>query len=191
MADLSERLQAPVVTTINGRGALPWSHPNRLGMITDLRGVLAYLDRADVLLAIGTRFQVRATAQWTMPRPRWLIHIDADETIFGRSYAPGSGGDRRCHRGPPVPVMRSCSNERDADFLAEGQQIRDRLEERFRHEAGPDYAAIFDTMNEHLDADTVVAADNCMAMGIAGRRLLHVRHPDGRSSQAPEPSGPA
>ena len=177
LAELSERLQAPVVTTINGRGALPWTHPNRLGMITDLAEFNAYLGRADVLLAIGTRFQVRATAQWTMPRPRSLIHIDADETIFGRSYAP----DLAVTADATAALQFLCSavakTERDADFLAEGRQIRERLEERFRSEAGPDYVAMFDAVNEHLDADTVVAADNCMAMGIAGRRLLQVRAP--------------
>lgn len=177
LAELAARLQSPVVTTINGRGALPWSHPNRLGTITDVAEFWPYLERADVLLAIGTRFQVRATAQWTMPPPRWLIHIDADETIFGRSYAPDQAVTADATAALRFLSSTASSTDRDADFLAEGQQLRDRLEERFRHEAGADYAAIFDILNEHLDADTVVAADNCMAMGIAGRRLLHVQAP--------------
>ena len=111
------------------------------------------------------------------PRRARLIHIDADETIFGRSYAPDLAVTADATAALRFLSSTASSTERDADFLAEGQQLRDRLEERFRHEAGPDYVAIFDTVNEHLDADTVVAADNCMAMGIAGRRLLHVQAP--------------
>src|SRR4029453_12267527 len=54
---LAQRLGAPVVTTVNGRGAIPETHALALGNFAQSRGVAAALAAADVTLAIGTRFQ--------------------------------------------------------------------------------------------------------------------------------------
>ena len=61
---MSDLLMAPVATTFMGKGAFPENHPLSLGSI-GMHGNPAanrLIGEADVLLAIGTRFSDRATA---------------------------------------------------------------------------------------------------------------------------------
>jgi acetolactate synthase-1/2/3 large subunit len=83
---LAERLGAPVVTTIEGRGAIPEDHELCLGFRSD-RGRMAELfEDADLLFAVGTRFQNYATRVWNLRLPEQLIHLDADVGVIGRNY---------------------------------------------------------------------------------------------------------
>lgn len=52
---LAERLDAPVVTTVNGRAAIPDSHPLSVGAALRMKAGHALVNDADVLLAIGTK----------------------------------------------------------------------------------------------------------------------------------------
>ncbi|WP_125612096.1 thiamine pyrophosphate-binding protein [Specibacter cremeus] len=54
-AALAELLQAPVVTTLNGKGALPESHPLSLGSDIRLPAAQDLCNDADVLLIIGSK----------------------------------------------------------------------------------------------------------------------------------------
>jgi acetolactate synthase-1/2/3 large subunit len=86
LRELAERLGAPVVTTCNGKGALPDDHPLAVG-VSQGAHAHEYFERADVVLAVGCRFREVSTRGWTLPIGT-LIHIDADPTAFGRSYTP-------------------------------------------------------------------------------------------------------
>ncbi|MFB9165194.1 thiamine pyrophosphate-binding protein [Arthrobacter psychrochitiniphilus] len=55
LAALAEALQAPVVTTLNGKGAVPESHPLALGSDIRLPAAQQLCNRADVLLVIGSK----------------------------------------------------------------------------------------------------------------------------------------
>ncbi len=55
LAALAERLQAPVVTTLNGKATLAESHPLSLGSDIRLPAAQALCDDADVLLIIGSK----------------------------------------------------------------------------------------------------------------------------------------
>lgn len=78
---LAELTGAPVVTTLMARGVFPDSHPQCLGM-PGMHGtvpaVLA-LQEADLLIAIGTRFDDRVTgkAEFFAPEAK-VIHADID-----------------------------------------------------------------------------------------------------------------
>ncbi len=64
LVQMSDLLMAPVATTFMGKGAFPENHPLSLGSI-GMHGNPAanrLLGEADVLLAVGTRFSDRATA---------------------------------------------------------------------------------------------------------------------------------
>ncbi len=64
IVQMSDLLMAPVATTFMGKGAFPETHPLSLGSI-GMHGNPAanrLMGEADVLLAIGTRFSDRATA---------------------------------------------------------------------------------------------------------------------------------
>ncbi len=51
---LAERLHAPVITTCNGKGVLPETHPLSLGAHIRLPGAQARLNQSDALLVIGS-----------------------------------------------------------------------------------------------------------------------------------------
>jgi acetolactate synthase-1/2/3 large subunit len=94
----------PVVTSPNGKGAIPDRHALAFGAI-GRNGAYAANDatrNADVILAIGFSFDDRATSAWldgytlSVP-PSRLIQIDIDPTEIGRNYPAEYGilGDAR------------------------------------------------------------------------------------------------
>ncbi|MFE2771908.1 acetolactate synthase large subunit [Microbacterium resistens] len=81
LKELAESTGAPVVTTLMARGAFPDSHPQHLGM-PGMHGtvpaVLA-LQEADLLLAVGTRFDDRVTGKAALFAPNAkVVHVDID-----------------------------------------------------------------------------------------------------------------
>ncbi|QIG40388.1 acetolactate synthase large subunit [Microbacterium sp. 4R-513] len=78
---LAETTNAPVVTTLMARGAFPDSHPQHLGM-PGMHGtvpaVLA-LQEADLLVALGARFDDRVTGKAALFAPHaQVVHVDID-----------------------------------------------------------------------------------------------------------------
>jgi acetolactate synthase-1/2/3 large subunit len=86
---LAERLEAPVATTIQGKGIFPESHPLWLwpgfGKAAPpfARKIAA---SRDLTLAIGCRFSEVGTASYSLEPPGPLVHVDIDPTVFDRNY---------------------------------------------------------------------------------------------------------
>jgi len=85
---MSDLLMAPVVTTFMGKGAFPENHPLSLGSI-GMHGNPAanrLIGEADVLLAVGTRFSDRATANLDSFAPNAKkIHIEIDNAEINKN----------------------------------------------------------------------------------------------------------
>ncbi|MCK0138497.1 5-guanidino-2-oxopentanoate decarboxylase [Aliiroseovarius sp. F47248L] len=78
LRDLAERLDAPVVQTVNARGVL-YAHPLGVPASPSLGAVRDLIDAADVVLAIGTELgptDYDMYASGTMPKLNTLIRID-------------------------------------------------------------------------------------------------------------------
>jgi acetolactate synthase-1/2/3 large subunit len=95
LAELAERLGAPVFHTLNGKCALPFSHPLAAGLpwhraTSDASNMGPYLSPlfagADGLLVIGCRFSQVSTATWAVRPPASLAQIDIDPGEIGRHY---------------------------------------------------------------------------------------------------------
>jgi len=88
LKQLAETAQMPVVTTLLGIGGFPESHILSFGML-GMHG-MAYanmaVNAADVIIAIGMRFDDRATARVSgfAPHAR-IIHIDIDPAEIGKN----------------------------------------------------------------------------------------------------------
>jgi len=85
---LAETVQIPVVTTLLGIGCFPGSHILSFGWL-GMHG-MAYANMAveacDVLIAVGMRFDDRATAKVSAFAPRAkIIHIDVDPVEIGKN----------------------------------------------------------------------------------------------------------
>ena len=85
---LAESLGIPVVTTLMGKGSFPEDHPLSLGMggMHGRKTANLAITDCDVLLAIGTRFSDRITAnvQHFAPNAK-IIHIDIDPSEIGKN----------------------------------------------------------------------------------------------------------
>jgi acetolactate synthase-1/2/3 large subunit len=78
---LAERLEAPVVTTREGKGAIDDRHPLSVGTMWVNSRLRPVIDAADAVLAVGTRFQGFGLS----PRQR-LVHVDVDPDQIGRNH---------------------------------------------------------------------------------------------------------
>ena len=79
---VAEHLQAPVVTTRQGKGAIDDRHPLAAGSIWVNRRMQPLLDDADVILAVGTHFLGNKLAA-----EKTVVHLDVDVTEIGRHFA--------------------------------------------------------------------------------------------------------
>jgi len=84
---LAEKLRAPIVNTLLGKGAADETHPLHLGML-GMHGT-AYANKAvdgcDLIMAIGARFDDRITGRLdAFCTHAAKIHIDVDEAEFNK-----------------------------------------------------------------------------------------------------------
>ncbi|WP_038047063.1 biosynthetic-type acetolactate synthase large subunit [Thermus caliditerrae] len=84
----AERTGIPVITTLMGLGAFPGNHPLWLGM-PGMHGTVAAnraIHHADVILAIGLRFDDRVTGKVSRfaPHAHTIIHVDIDPAEIGK-----------------------------------------------------------------------------------------------------------
>ncbi len=87
LLEFAETVNAPVVTTLMARGALPDSHKLNLGM-PGMHGVYAAttaIQKADVLVSLGARFDDRVTGSVPDFAPNAkVIHVDVDPAEIGK-----------------------------------------------------------------------------------------------------------
>lgn len=85
---LAELTGIPVVTTLMARGAFPDSHPQQLGM-PGMHGTVAAvgaLQKADLIIALGARFDDRVTGKLSTFAPNaGIIHADIDPAEIGKN----------------------------------------------------------------------------------------------------------
>jgi acetolactate synthase-1/2/3 large subunit len=86
---LAERLQAPVATTMSGRGIVPEDHPLCVGYGFGRSGTAAAwraFRRVKTLLAVGCKYGETATGSYGIETPREHIHIDINPASIGANY---------------------------------------------------------------------------------------------------------
>jgi acetolactate synthase I/II/III large subunit len=115
LKQLAELTGAPVVTTLMARGAFPDSHPQHLGM-PGMHGTVAAvgaLQKADLIVALGARFDDRVTGKLDTFAPEALIvHADIDPAEISKN------------RRADVPIVGDCK-EVIADLTAAVQAEHD------------------------------------------------------------------
>lgn len=87
LRSLAERTATPVTTTLMGRGAFPDGHPLALGMpgMHGTYAAITALQRADLIVAIGVRFDDRVTGDPEHFAPEAaVIHVDVDPAEIGK-----------------------------------------------------------------------------------------------------------
>jgi acetolactate synthase-1/2/3 large subunit len=91
LRELAEAAGIPVVTTLMARGAFPDSHPLALGMpgMHGSYAAVTAMQRADLLVALGSRFDDRVTGQIATFAPKAkVVHVDIDKAEIGKVRQP-------------------------------------------------------------------------------------------------------
>ncbi len=134
LRQLAELLELPVVTTLMARGAFPDDHPLQLGM-PGMHGrwtAVTALQEADLLVALGTRFDDRVTGKLDgfAPHAR-VIHVDIDPAEIGKNRAVDVPivGDAKVVIGQIVEQARKRGDEAKPDTRAWREQLEEWEEE--------------------------------------------------------------
>lgn len=153
LAEVAEFLQAAVITTREGKGAIDDRNPLSVGTMWVNRRLRPVLDAADVVLAVGTRLQ-----GFGFPASTRIVHIDADPNEIGRNakVEVALAGDAKAtlamlnktlvSNGAPKP---SRADERRAQREASREELR---------KIGPQ-AALVDTLRDAIPDHAVVVPD--------------------------------
>jgi acetolactate synthase-1/2/3 large subunit len=161
LREVAEKLGAPVVTTVHGKGAIADDHPLALG---DGWGRLDFFDelfaQADACLAVGTTVDYLTDFQQGAKLPDPFIHVDIDPRVIGRvrSVALGIVGDARL-------VLERLADGLGTDWRGRGWCDVDaaRAHKRMVIEraAGP-VLGLLDAVRAALPRDAMVADDLCL-----------------------------
>ena len=173
---LAEAFDAPVFTSGNGRGSIPEDHALAMGPLTAQPELRETLNGAELVIAVGARFQGGATGNWTLKLPK-LIHIDADPSVVNRNYPADVAviGDAEA----ALSALLAAQNAQpgDPEFLRKAQQRRDEARVAIRTQMGPDHQRIMDAIRRNLPRQGNIVRDATVPAYIWGNRLLPVLTP--------------
>jgi acetolactate synthase I/II/III large subunit len=99
LLELAELTGIPVVTTLMARGAFPDSHPQHVGMpgMHGTVAAVAAMQKADLLVALGSRFDDRVTGVLSSFAPlAQVVHADIDPAEISKN------------RRADVPIVGDC-----------------------------------------------------------------------------------
>ena len=144
-----------MITTYNGKGTLPTGHPLHAGSSVEEPAMRQLVERADLCLALGTRFSQETTANWTLPIPAALVHVDLDA---GRSAHLSAGrGDRLGRR----PFCRALLGERVSPGSRDGEAaVRAALQGRDSEvgaQGAHDEVELMHVLHDALPEDAIVS----------------------------------
>jgi len=180
---LAERIGAPVLTTIEGRGSIPEDHPLAMGPNTDMVVMDPLFYEADVVLAVGTRFQQSNNTHKGIVIPGRLLHLDVDPGMIGLVHETELAlvGDARLGLAALVASLRTANTEND--WLPRAQSLREHIVSTSRNAIGLDISEIMDVIARRLPRNGIVAKDATISAYLWANRVLPVYEP--RTSMRP------
>ncbi len=159
---LVERTGIPVTLTLMGKGAMDETHPRCLGMLGMHGSAYANwaINSADVILAVGVRFDDRVTGRLKdfAPHAR-IIHIDIDPAEIGKNkpaHIPIVGDAKRV-LAALVPQVRPPQIEA---WWKQIEEWRERYPFRYRQRDGRiSHQYVCDLLNRLTGGRAIVATD--------------------------------
>ena len=179
LTQLAERLDAPVLTTVDGRGSIPEDHPLAIGNYYQSAGIYQAIADADLTIAIGTKFAVGVDGQGAKFKPPGeLLQIDIDPTMIGRTHRADVSmvADARLAIEAIAGGINDASGN-DAQFNEVVLEARDGVRQAMRKRLGPDYSRMMDTMREGLPRDGLWCRDSTIAAYNFGNQLFPIYEP--------------
>ncbi len=169
LRELAESLDAPVCTTVTGKGAIADTHHLAAGVVGSNGGVLAtraLIDAADLVLLIACRAGSTTTEHWKYPKLGVrIIHIDIDPMTIGANYPTEIAlvGDARLALAGLLEVLKGnfVSKANGAALVERARQIKQAAFEPLANsvETPIKPERIVKTLRDCLPDDSIVCAD--------------------------------
>jgi acetolactate synthase-1/2/3 large subunit len=158
---LAEKLRAPIVNTLLGKGAADETHPLHLGML-GMHGT-AYANKAvtycDLIVSIGARWDDRITGKVDEFCPEATkIHIDVDAAEFNKVLRPDLCllGDARLVLEQLLPLVEPLDT---ADWLAQCKDWRRRYPLKYAKKGGLRAQHVLDRLDALTEGRSIITAD--------------------------------
>jgi acetolactate synthase-1/2/3 large subunit len=158
---LAEKLRAPVVTTLLGKGAVDETHPLHLGMM-GMHGT-AYANKAvagcDLIMSIGGRWDDRITGRLEDFCPDAIkIHVDIDAAEFNKVIRPHVAihGDARLVIEDLIPLIEMGDT---APWLAQIGRWRKRYPLKYPKQGGLRAQHVLDRLDALAQGDAFFTTD--------------------------------
>jgi len=156
LRELSKMLEAPVVMSSNGRGALSDREPRGL---TGMLPARELLPSADAVLVVGSRFMLNPRMAVSLPEGAPLIQVDIDPEQIGKTATPQFGIEADAKAAlrqlvELVPQFNRARESRDAEL--EGVKAR----ARELQSATPELQAYSLAIREELPDDGIVVSES-------------------------------
>lgn len=170
---LAERLGAPVLTTLNGKGVVDEQHALSLGSNLRLAAARAVAEDADVLLVVGSKL---GEAELWAPRLEArgsVIRIDISPTQHDKNLAATVGitGDAAAVVEALLAVVPH-ETRPPRDLTAERSAIAAEM-----RETAPEAVALAEIIADALPEDAIVAGDSSQIVYLALGSVLQSAHP--------------
>ena len=158
---LAEKLQAPVTTTLLGKGAFSELHPLSVGML-GMHGT-AYANKAvincDLIMAIGARWDDRITGKVSEFCPdATKIHIDIDPTEFGKIIQPdvSVNGDAAEVLAELIPLVEKLDT---SAWLKKIENWKIKYPLKFPKRGGLRAQHVLDELDRLTDSNAIISTD--------------------------------
>ncbi|MGE5098294.1 MAG: thiamine pyrophosphate-binding protein [Betaproteobacteria bacterium] len=169
LAEIAERLQAPVSTTLQGLASFPADHPLHAGFGFSPSAVPAARNAfrdCDAMLAVGTRFGEIPTGSFAAVVPKALVHVDIDPAVFDANYPAQVrlAGDARAVLAALATQLRA-QEAKPSNTALQEQIARDKRayrDEWLAHDSGGRINPLhfFDELRRQAPADAITVLDD-------------------------------
>jgi acetolactate synthase-1/2/3 large subunit len=159
LLELAQTLNAPVIVTAQGKGAIPEDSPLFLGTFFYGHGPGHHaLPRADVILAVGSRLHLVPRTPWTIQPHQKVIQIDADPEEVGRNVPVSVGITADGRLGVQALLAELGGKTRSSQWTAvEMAAIRQQNYQEIK-EMAPLQVGIIEAMRRELDDDAILVS---------------------------------
>lgn len=179
LVKLAEKLDCPIVTTVDGRGTLPEDDPRCIGNYYNSAGIYNAIQGADLTIAVGTKFAVGVDGQFASQTPPGdLLQIDIDGNMIGRTHRAAVGvlADAKAAL-TALNAELSETLPNDSQFNQVVYEARDGVHQATRDRLGSDWPQVMDTLREKLPRDGVVVRDQTISAYNWGNQQFPIYEP--------------
>ncbi|MCH5234564.1 MAG: biosynthetic-type acetolactate synthase large subunit [Muribaculaceae bacterium] len=168
LGEIAEKADIPVATTLLGLSVLPSKHPlnkGLLGMHGNIGPNIA-TNRADVILAVGMRFDDRVVGKVSAYAPNAkIIHIDIDASEMGRTINPylTVHADAKDALTPLLPLLHQRNHKDWLDLFSKCERLEHEKVIAGQLKPSPrspmTMAEVIRTVSDAMNADTILVTD--------------------------------